>query len=198
MRKTNRKYEVRPLGCDWALDIPLGDTTVVLYFNSRNNAELVKDVLEWEDNHPNEAATYQPTLTPPNEPARAGLYGKYTVRKNSDGSLVTDCFVLRPNKDLAAVAALRAYAAATDNTELAVDIINWVGADPNEPLTLEQLREMDGKPAYIPETNCWVLVTKNPFVPLFTWPDGEQCCAYDWYEQVGPVYRRPPERQEDT
>ena len=197
MRKTNRKYEVRPLGCDWALDIPLGDTTVVLYFNSRNNAELVKDVLEWEDNHPNEAATYQPTLTPPNEPARAGLYGKYTVRKNSDGSLVTDCFVLRPNKDLAAVAALRAYAAATDNAELAVDIINWVGADPNEPLTLEQLREMDGKPAYIPETNCWVLVTKNPFVPLFTWPDGEQCSAYDWYEQVGPVYRRPPERQED-
>lgn len=68
MRKTNRKYEVRPLGCDWALDIPLGDTTVVLYFNSRNNAELVKDVLEWEDNHPNEAAPYQPTLAPPNEP----------------------------------------------------------------------------------------------------------------------------------
>ena len=64
---------------------------------------------------------------------------------------------------------------------------------PNEPLTLEQLREMDGEPAYIPETNCWVLVTKNPFVPLFTWPDGEQCSAYDWYEQVGPVYRRPPE-----
>ena len=67
----------------------------------------------------------------------------------------------------------------------------------NKALTLEQLREMDGKPAYIPETNCWVLVTKNPFVPLFTWPDGEQCSAYDWYEQVGPVYRRPPERQED-
>ena len=118
MRKTNRKYEVRPLGCDWALDIPLGDTTVVLYFNSRNNAELVKDVLEWEDNHPNEAA--------------------------------------------------------------------------------EQLREMDGEPVYAPETNCWVLITKNQFVPLFTWPDGGQCSAHDWYEQVGPVYRRPPERQEDT
>lgn len=69
---------------------------------------------------------------------------------------------------------------------------------PNEPLTLEQLREMDGEPAYIPETNCWVLVTKNPFVPLFTWPDGEQCSAYDWYEQVGPVYRRPPEGDEGT
>ena len=67
---------------------------------------------------------------------------------------------------------------------------------PNEPLTLDELREMDGEPAYIPETNCWVLVTKNPFVPLFTWPDGEQCSAYDWYEQVGPVYRRPPEGED--
>ena len=64
---------------------------------------------------------------------------------------------------------------------------------PDEPLTLEQLRQMDGEPVYIPETNCWVLVTKNPFVPLFTWPDREQCSAYDWYEQVGPAYRRPQE-----
>ena len=68
MSRTNRKYEVRPLVCDWALDIPLGDMKAVLYFNSRNNAELVKDILEWEDAHPNEAIPYQPTLTPPNEP----------------------------------------------------------------------------------------------------------------------------------
>ena len=53
--------------CDWALDIPMGYTTFVLHFNSRNNAELVKAVLEWEDAHPNEAIPYQPTLTPPNE-----------------------------------------------------------------------------------------------------------------------------------
>ena len=39
---------------------------------------------------------------------------------------------------------------------------------PNEPLTLDELREMDG----------------------------EQCSAYDWYEQVGPVYRRPPEGED--
>lgn len=68
----------------------------------------------------------------------------------------------------------------------------------NEPLTLEELREMDGEPAFVPETNCWVLVTKNSFVPLFTFPDGEKCSVYDWYEHVGPVYRRPPEGKEDT
>jgi len=67
---------------------------------------------------------------------------------------------------------------------------------PNEPLTPADRRGGGGEPAYIPETNCWVLVTKNPFVPLFTWPDGEQCSAYDWYEQVGPVYRRPPEGED--
>ena len=96
------------------------------------------------------AKTYESaTLTPPNEPERAGLYGKYTVYKNKDGSLVTGCFILRPEKDPAAVAALRAYAAATDNTELASDIIKWVGDEPNEPLTIEQLLEMEGEPVYI-------------------------------------------------
>lgn len=83
------------------------------------------------------------------------------------------------------------------------DVLGLIDEQPtltpqNEPLTIEQLREMDGEPVYAPETNCWVLITKNQFVPLFTWPDGEQCSAHDWYEQVGPVYRRPPERQEDT
>lgn len=61
-----REYEIRPMVCDWALDIPMGDTTFVLHFNSRNNAELVKAVLEWEDAHPNEAVSYQTTITPSN------------------------------------------------------------------------------------------------------------------------------------
>lgn len=55
----NKRYQIRSMCCDWALDIPLGDTTVVLHFNSRNNAELVKDILEHEDSHPNEAVPFQ-------------------------------------------------------------------------------------------------------------------------------------------
>lgn len=78
------------------------------------------------------------------------------------------------------------------------DAIPTLPQPSNEPLTLEELLEMDGKAAFAPEINCWVLVTKNPFVPLFTFPDGEKCSAHDWYEQVGPVYRRPPEGEEDT
>lgn len=68
MAKVIREYQIRPMVCGWAFDIPMGNTTFVLHFNSRNNAELVKAILEWEDSHPNEAIPYQPTLTPPNEP----------------------------------------------------------------------------------------------------------------------------------
>lgn len=63
--------------------------------------------------------------------------------------MIENCFVLRPGKDPAAVAALRAYAEATDNDTLAADIISWVGAECNDPLTLDELRQMDGEPVFL-------------------------------------------------
>ena len=74
------------------------------------------------------------------------------------------------------------------------DAINLVEDAPtltplNEPLTLEQLREMDGEPVYIPEIECWALVKREQTTLLFTFSDGKQCPASEWYEQVGPVYR---------
>ena len=143
-----------------------------------------------------------PTLTPQNEPERAGLYGKYTVYKNKDGSLVTDCFILRPAKDPAAVAALRAYAAATDNAELSADIINWVGAEPNEPLSIEQLRQMDGEPVWVvPIGKCkwatrqWCVLAADealiPGVDHWWW-------SFEGYGETWIAYRRPPEGEEDT
>ena len=75
----------------------------------------------------------------------------------------------------------------------ALDMAITALSPPNEPLTLEQLREMGGQPVYMPDTNCWALVTQNAFCPILTFPDGEKCSVYDWYEQVGPVYRRPLE-----
>ena len=141
----------------------------------------------------------QSTLTPPNEPERAGLYGKYTVYKNKDGSLVTDCFILRPAKDLAAVAALRAYAATTDNAELAADIINWVGAEPNEPLTWKELKaETKINPVYSVKYG-WIFpiaVRDEPYKQiLFLTSKG--------FAQIELFYRdtfycRPPEGEEDT
>ena len=64
-------YKITEVCGDWALHLPpygKTDAGMILIFNSRNNAELVKSVLEWEDAHPNAAIPYKSTLTPPNEP----------------------------------------------------------------------------------------------------------------------------------
>jgi hypothetical protein len=56
-----------------------------------------------------------------------GLYSKYEVRK--DGVSVEDCFVLEPEDDRAARVALKAYAAATENGELADDLREEFGLE---------------------------------------------------------------------
>lgn len=48
------------------------------------------------------------------------------VYKVSDNSIVDECFVLRPDRDPAAKAALLAYEDATDNVALADDIRRWM------------------------------------------------------------------------
>lgn len=120
MERPNREYEIRPMVCDWALDIPMGYTTFVLHFNSRNNAELVKSILEWEDAHPNETIPYQPT-------------------------------------------------------------------PPNEPLTLEQLRQMDGRPVWFDTIKRWGIVKVNREGIFVVTKSGE----YEFGRCK--VYRRPPE-----
>lgn len=59
--------------------------------------------------------------------AYKGLKAKYLVFKADTGERVGNCFVLCPDKDPAAVEAIRAYASVTYNETLAEDIYNWVG-----------------------------------------------------------------------
>lgn len=64
-----RAYKISEICGDWALRIKEpGELHEFLYFKSKNNAELVKAILEWEDTHLNEAVPYKPTLTQPNNP----------------------------------------------------------------------------------------------------------------------------------
>ena len=67
-------------------------------------------------------------------------------------------------------------------------------SQPNEPLTLEQLREMDGEPVWVTPLGFWALVIAKPGerVRLIS-NDGETVWADKEIELVGPVYRRPPE-----
>lgn len=59
----------------------------------------------------------------PKSEDKSGLHGKYRVEK--DGETVEECFVLEPESDPAARAAIRAYADATDNEALAEDLREW-------------------------------------------------------------------------
>ena len=76
-----RKYIISEICGDWSLHIKgSGTSNNFLFFKSRNDAELVKSILEWEDAHPNKAVPYKPTLTPPNEPLTLD-----ELRKMKDG-----------------------------------------------------------------------------------------------------------------
>ena len=133
---------------------------------------------------------------PLGERTNVGLISKYIVRKADTGEGVDGCFVLRPGKDLAAVAALRAYAAATDNDVLAADIIDWVGAEPNAPLPLDELREMDGEPVYIHSDtfpgDCGWRVVKKASVLDIQFTDGD-CFLFTFYGKSWIAYRRKPQ-----
>ena len=54
-----------------------------------------------------------------------GLYAKFAVTKG--GHRVTGFFVLRPERDAAALSALIRYADVTTNRELAADLNEWIG-----------------------------------------------------------------------
>lgn len=76
----------------------------------------------------------------------------------------------------------------------ALDMAIAALSPPNEPMTLEQLREMDGEPVWVTPLGFWALVIAKPGerVKLIC-NDGEIVYADKEIELVGPVYRYPPE-----
>ena len=77
----------------------------------------------------------------------------------------------------------------------------------NEPLTIEQLREMDGAPVYIvfsPDVDgeklqFWALVAVDEWDDVYLANKDEWAFNYEEFlEDVEAIYRRPPEGEEDT
>lgn len=76
---------------------------------------------------------------------------------------------------------------------------------PNEPLTLEQLREMDGEPAWWDDGygSCWGIISVDSAgmwggIPFFRGRWREVNFEYNIEERKMKIYRRPPEGEEDT
>ena len=81
---------------------------------------------------------------------------------------------------------------------------------PNEPLTLEELREMDGEPVWckwlLPEDRAieqgkWFIVISGDKAGLEIKGPAEYGCHFckiDDYGKTWLAYRRPPEGEEDT
>ncbi len=64
----------------------------------------------------------------------------------------------------------------------------------NAPLTLEELRGMDGEAVYISGLDVWVLVNMDTGSPVFVFRDGGKVAAEDCYEVDYIAYRRPPKQ----
>ena len=69
----------------------------------------------------------------------------------------------------------------------ALDMAIAALSQPNEPLTLEQLREMDEPtPVWWEKAGCWCLCERGFIIA----PNGN---IYEFEETDGAFYRRPPE-----
>ena len=74
---------------------------------------------------------------------------------------------------------------------------------PNEPLTLEQLREMDGEPVWVEDVKHWALIDIEKGgqwdgVPFAIWAENGTKFTYNVESRDLHCCRRPPEGEEDT
>ena len=73
----------------------------------------------------------------------------------------------------------------------------------NEPLTIEQLREMDGEPVWVEEVKHWALIDieKNgqwAGIPFAVWAENGANFTYNIEGRELHCFRRPPEGIEDA
>ena len=74
---------------------------------------------------------------------------------------------------------------------------------PNEPLTLDELREMDGLPVWVEEVEHWALIDIEKSgqwagIPFAVWAENGANFTYNIEGRELHCFRRPPEGEEDT
>ena len=87
----------------------------------------------------------------------------------------------------------------------ALDMAITALSPPNEPLTLEELREMDGEPAWWDdgEGSCWGIISVDSAgmwggIPFLRGRWRQVNFEYNIEERKMRIYRRPPEGEVDT
>ena len=153
---------------------------------------LGPDDESWGYAVPTEIIENAPALIPPNEPRVINadkLAKRIAGHSNYHGDSI-----------LAAI-----YCAAEGKENDAP--IRPIETPPNEPLTLDELREMDGEPVYIvfsPDVDgeklqFWALVAVDEWDDVYLANKDEWAFNYEEFlEDVEAIYRRPPEGEEDT
>lgn len=74
---------------------------------------------------------------------------------------------------------------------------------PNEPLTLDELREMNGEPVWVEEVEHWALIDIEKSgqwagIPFAVWAENGANFTYNIEGRELHCFRRPPEGEEDT
>lgn len=74
---------------------------------------------------------------------------------------------------------------------------------PNEPLTLDELREMDGEPVWVEDVKHWALIDIEKGgqwdgVPFAVWAENGVKFTYNVESRDLHCYRRPPEGGNDV
>lgn len=153
----------------------------------------------------------QPTLTPPNE--WVSVYDR--LPEPGERVLATDCgfvgefYINKRGK-------WQRYNVNCSELLMALDILYWMplpappdkdnnvpAKTPNEPLTLEQLRQMDGQPVWVEDVEHWALIDIEKGgqwdgMPFATWQENGVRFCYNVINRKLLCYRRPPEKKEDT
>lgn len=96
----------------------------------------------------------------------------------------------------------------TDGVGLLEDVLWEINAQPtltppNELLTLDQLREMDGEPVWVEDVKHWALIDIEKGgqwdgVPFAIWAENGTKFTYNVESRGLHCYRRPPEGEEDN
>ena len=126
------------------------------------------------------------------------LKTEYSTR-HEDGTITPDCYIIESGEYF-----WGGVDSVEERNNLEVTPVDMPTlTPPNEPLTIEQLRQMDGEPVWVEEVKHWALIDiekggRWDGIPFAVWAENGAKFTYNVKSRDLHCYRRPPEGEEDT